>query len=370
VPAIDKFLHQLCKLEGSDLHLTTGRVPLIRVHGSMVPLPGGEILTPALMQTILMEIAQSKWESFSKSADIDFAYEIAELSRFRVNYFVDHRGIGAVFRVIPTKILTMEQLGLPKVIKQLCNLTKGLVIVTGPTGSGKSTTLAAILNQINSTRKDHIITIEDPIEFVYPEKKCLVNQREVSRHTKSFKTALRAALREDPDVILIGEMRDTETVETAMETAETGHLVFGTLHTNTAASTVDRVIDMFPADRQSQIRSMLSTTLIGVIAQVLCRKISGGRVAAYEILMSNTAVSNLIREGKTYQLPSIIQSGGENGMRSMSEALFRLIKKKQIEPFEAYIMATEKDDMESKIKSLGLKVSQLLLDEYQTQRNA
>ncbi len=366
---LDRFFKRLCALEGSDLHLTTGRVPLIRVHGKVKPLEN-VVLTAETMKSLLTEIiTQPKWEAFLQTGDTDFAYEIPDLARFRANYFVDNRGLGAVFRVIPSKILTMDQLGLPKVVKKFCYLTKGLIIVTGPTGSGKSTTLASILNHINSVRTEHIVTIEDPIEFVYPDKSCLVNQREVTRHTRNFKVALRAALRQDPDVVLIGEMRDVETVETAMETAETGHLVFGTLHTTTAASTVDRIIDMFPADKQSQIRSMLSTTLLGVVAQVLCQKLPKGRIAAYEILLANSAISNLIREGKTYQIPSIMQSCGSQGMRSLNEALIRLVKKGTIEPIEAYVKSIEKDDMVQKLKNEGFQVSDVLIDDYVKKEN-
>lgn len=361
---LDAYFHKLCELDGSDLHLTTGCPPMIRINGQIVP-QGDTPISADAMKTCLMEIApKARWETFLQSGDMDFAYEISGLARFRANYFVDSRGLGAVFRLIPSTILTMDQLGLPNVIKKFCFLTKGLIIVTGPTGSGKSTTLAAIINQINAVRNEHIITIEDPIEFVYPRKACLVNQREVNRHTRNFKGALRAALRQDPDVILVGEMRDTETVETAMETAETGHLVFGTLHTTTAATTVDRIIDMFPGERQSQVRSMLSSTLLGVIAQVLCQKTSGGRVAAYEILLSNSALSSLIREGKTFQIPSVMQSNGAQGMRTLNEALIRLVKKKEIEPMEAYLKAIEKDDIVQKLKSAGHIINDHVLDAY------
>jgi len=253
--------------------------------------------------------------------------------------------MGAVFRQIPTKIPTMEQLGLPKEIIDLCWLSKGFVVVTGPTGSGKSTTLAALINHINENRSDHIITIEDPIEFVHENKKCLLNQREIGTHTLGFKRALRAALREDPDIVLVGEMRDLETISIAIETAETGHLVFGTLHTTTAPSTVDRIIDQFPADRQTQIRVMLSETLRGVIAQTLCRKIGGGRSAAYEVLIVNTAVSNLIREGKTFQIPSLMQTQRAIGMRTLNDSLFELVKGKLVEAKEAYVKAVDKSSL-------------------------
>jgi twitching motility protein PilT len=259
--------------------------------------------------------------------------------------------------VIPSKILTAEDLGLSSHILQLCRLNKGLVLVTGPTGSGKSTTLCGMIDYINRNRSDHIITIEDPIEFVHENKQCLMNQREVHTHTDSFKDALRAALREDPDIILVGELRDLETVSIAIETAETGHLVFGTLHTSSAASTVDRIIDQFPADRQAQIRIMLSESLKGVIAQTLCKKIGGGRVAAREILLTTPAVSNLIREGKTFQVPSIIQTSKKLGMITLNDALLELVEKKVIEPDEAYTKAVEKAGLVASLKAKGFKLS-------------
>jgi twitching motility protein PilT len=255
-----------------------------------------------------------------------------------------------VFRVIPTKILTAEQLGLSPFILNLCKLNKGLVLVTGPTGSGKSTTLCAMIDYVNRTRHDHIITIEDPIEFVHENQQCLINQREVHTHTDSFKQALRAALREDPDIVLVGELRDLETVAIAIETAETGHLVFGTLHTTTAASTIDRVIDQFPADRQAQIRIMLSESLRGVIAQTLCRKIGGGRVAALEVLIATQAISNLIREGKTFQIPSMMQVGKAVGMVALNEALMELVTKKLVAPEEAYAKSVDKSSFEGLLK--------------------
>jgi twitching motility protein PilT len=253
--------------------------------------------------------------------------------------------MGGVFRIIPTKIPSAEDLGLPPQVLGLCDQNKGLVLVTGPTGSGKSTTLCALVDFMNRHRKDHIITIEDPIEFVHRNKKCLLNQREIGTHTQGFKRALRAALREDPDIVLVGEMRDLETIGIAIETAETGHLVFGTLHTTTAPSTVDRIIDQFPADRQTQVRVMLSETLKGVVAQTLCRKKGGGRVAAYEVLIVNTAVANLIREGKTFQIPSLMQTQRQIGMRTLNDSLLELVKKGLVEPKEAYIKAVDKSSL-------------------------
>ena len=279
---IDALFHQMCAAGASDLHLSVGTPPMVRKDGVMQPLEAAApVLDAERVIRLLDPITPEKNKhDFSERHDTDFAYEILGLARFRANIFMDRKGRGAVFRVIPSKILTAETLGLSPAILNLCKLNKGLVLVTGPTGSGKSTTLCGMIDYINRTRKDHIITIEDPIEFVHENKSCAINQREVHNHTMSFKNALRAALREDPDIILVGEMRDLETVAIAIETAETGHLVFGTLHTTTAASTVDRVIDQFPADRQSQIRIMLSESLKGVISQTLCRKIGGGRAAA------------------------------------------------------------------------------------------
>ena len=269
---------------------------------------------------------------------------------------MDRRGIGAVLRRIPFEILSPEQLGLPRTVLDLCNLTKGLVLVTGPTGSGKSTTLATLIDHINRTRDDHIITIEDPIEFVHENKRCLVNQREIKTHTDGFKDALRAALREDPDIVLVGELRDLETIAIAIETAETGHLVFGTLHTSTAPSTVDRVIDQFSADRQAQIRTMLSESLKGVIAQVLCKKIGGGRAAAYEILIGTPAIANLIREGKTFQIPGIMQTSRNVGMCTMNDSLMDFAKKGIIEPRECYMKAVNKSEMKTMMVQAGMEI--------------
>jgi twitching motility protein PilT len=351
-PAIDQLFHSMVTQGASDLHLCVGSVPMIRKDGHMQPLDpaASPISAQEIVQLLAPIMPEKNRKEYAERHDTDFAYEIAELARFRSNIFADRRGPGAVFRVIPSKILTAEQLGLSPHILQLCGLSKGLVLVTGPTGSGKSTTLCAMIDHVNKTRQDHIITIEDPIEFVHPNQKCLINQREVHTHTDSFKDALRAALREDPDIILVGELRDLETVAIAIETAETGHLVFGTLHTTTAASTVDRVIDQFPSDRQSQIRIMLSESLKGVIAQTLCRKIGGGRVAALEVLLVTGAVSNLIREAKTFQIPSIMQVNKANGMVSLNDALFDLVQKKLVMPDEALSKAVDKASFESLLK--------------------
>jgi twitching motility protein PilT len=353
---IDRLFHSMCAQKASDLHLCVGMPPLIRKDGSIQPLEeNGAVLDPEGIVLLLEPIMPTKnREEFARRHDTDFAYEIPGLGRFRANVFMDRKGRGAVFRVIPSKILTAEDLGLSPAILQLCRLNKGLVLVTGPTGSGKSTTLCAMVDYINRTRDDHIITIEDPIEFVHENKKCLINQREVHTHTDSFKDALRAALREDPDILLVGEMRDLETVAIAIETAETGHLVFGTLHTTTAASTIDRVIDQFPSDRQAQIRIMLSESLKGVIAQTLCKKIGGGRVAALEVLIATGAVSNLIREGKTFQLPSMMQVGKAQGMVALNDALMDLVTKKLVEPQEAYQKAVDKANFEALLKRAGI----------------
>ena len=291
-PDIFKLLRLMVQKGSSDLHMSSRHKPRVRINGDMVALEEYDVTTPEKNHALLYDILPSRnREQFEETGDTDFGLDVPGLARFRANVFRDRHGIGAVFRQIPSKILTADDLKLPKAVREFTQLSKGLVVVTGPTGSGKSTTLAAMIDLINKTRADHILTIEDPIEFVHESQQCLVNQREIHNHTKGFAAALRAALREDPDIVLIGEMRDRETVEIALETAETGHLVFGTLHTNTAASTVDRIIDQFPADRQNQIRTMLASSLKGVVAQTLCKRIGGGRVAALEILVVTLAIS-------------------------------------------------------------------------------
>jgi twitching motility protein PilT len=351
-PAIDRLFHAMCAAGASDLHLCVECAPMIRKDGIMQPLDAAAapLTAPGLVQLLGPIMPEINRKEFTDRHDTDFAYEIPGLARFRSNVFADRKGPGAVFRVIPSTILTAEQLGLSPFILQLCALHKGLVLVTGPTGSGKSTTLCAMIDHINKTRRDHIITIEDPIEFVHPNQKCLINQREVRTHTNSFKDALRAALREDPDIVLVGELRDLETVGIAIETAETGHLVFGTLHTTTAASTVDRIIDQFPSDRQAQIRIMLSESLRGVIAQTLCRKIGGGRVAALEVLIATQAMRNLIRESKTFQIPSMMQVGRAIGMVTLNDALLELVTRKLVAPDEALAKAIDKAGFESMLK--------------------
>ncbi|WP_309893759.1 type IV pilus twitching motility protein PilT [Archangium sp.] len=349
-------LNRMLDKKASDLHMSSQVVPMLRIDGDMVPQEDYRPLSSDRLKAMLWTIAPDKnkkqWE---ETRDTDFAHE-TDRARFRVNVFEDRKGIGSVMRQIPTKIMTAEDMGLSKHILDLCFLSKGLVLVTGPTGSGKSTTLAAMIDYINRNREDHIITIEDPIEFVHPNKKCLVNQREVHVHTHGFKNALRAALREDPDIVLVGEMRDLETIAIAIETAETGHLVFGTLHTNTAPSTVDRIIDQFPADRQEQIRMMLSESLKGVISQMLVKKIGGGRVPAQEVLLCTNSVANLIREGKTFQIPSIMQTSRGMGMQTLNDALLELVKKKLCEPNDAYIKAIAKGEFKQMLERNGFKI--------------
>jgi twitching motility protein PilT len=355
---MDALFYQMSEFGASDLHMSVSMPPMVRKDGKMQVLECSETtLTPDSIKELLTSIMPAKnQEEFARRNDSDFAYEIAGLARFRANIFADRKGMGGVFRIIPTKILTAQQLGLSQAIMNLCDLSKGLVVVTGPTGSGKSTTLCAMVDHINKQRDDHIITIEDPIEFTHENQKCLVNQREVGNHTDSFKDALRAALREDPDILLVGEMRDLETISIAIETAETGHLVFGTLHTTTAASTVDRIIDQFPADRQQQIRVMLSESLKGVIAQTLLPKKGGGRVAALEILIVTPAISNLIREGKTFQINSSMQTGKQHGMVMLNDALFNLVQQGVVEPRDAYIKAVDKTNFETMLTRGGFKL--------------
>src|SRR6266704_493088 len=354
---LGKLLRALVQSASSDLHLRVGEPPLFRTHGEIRRQDGTALSVNDLELLVLSIMPERNRGEWKETGDTDFAYEITGVARFRVNAARDRKGPVAVFRVIPAKVVTVEEMGLTDEVQRLCYLTKGLVLVTGPTGSGKSTTLCALVDLINRTRTDHIITIEDPIEFVHENKKCLITQRQVHVHTDSFKMALRAALREDPDIVLVGEMRDLETIAIAIETAETGHLVFGTLHTTTAASTVDRIIDQFPADRQSQIRGMLSESLKGVISQTSCQELRGGRVAAREILLTTPAISNLIREGKTFQIPSIIQTSKQLGMLTLNDALIELVEKKEISPDEAYMKSVEKTGLAASLKAKGHKLT-------------
>jgi twitching motility protein PilT len=341
-------LFKMMKEQGaSDLHLSSGAQPIFRLHGEMVRL-NFKALAHEEIQSLVYEILSDKQKNeFETKRDLDFAYSVPDLARFRGNVLMQHKGIAAVFRIIPSKILTADDLALPEGVRKLTMLKKGLVLVTGPTGSGKSTTLAAMIDLINSTRREHILTLEDPLEFIHENKLSLLNQRQIGEHSESFTAALRAALREDPDVILVGEMRDLETISLAMTAAETGHLVFGTLHTNSAAKTIDRIIDAFPKDSQEQVRTMLSESLKGVVCQQLLKTAEGkGRVAAFEIMVGTPAVANLIREGKTFQIPSIIQTARKDGMQLMDQHLLDLLKMKRILPEEAYRCAQDKKQFE------------------------
>lgn len=357
-PRLNYYLRLMKAMNASDLHMSADVAPMARVDGSIRFLEDdAKPLGHDELHALFMEITPKKnREEFESVNDTDFAHNIEGLCRFRANLFMDRKGVGGVFRQIPFDILSVEQIGLPQKVLDLCWLSKGLVLVTGPTGSGKSTTLATLIDFINQNRDDHIITIEDPIEFVHPNKKCLINQREVGTHTRSFKAALRAALREDPDIVLVGEMRDLETISIAIETAETGHLVFGTLHTTSAPSTVDRIIDQFPPDQQEQIRVMLSESLRGVVAQVLCKKKGGGRAAAYEIMIANAAVANLIREGKTFQLKSVMQTGRRLGMQTMNDHLLEHVKAGRVAPEEAYIKSNDKALLKQAFTANGIKM--------------
>ncbi|MBL7016500.1 MAG: PilT/PilU family type 4a pilus ATPase [Kiritimatiellales bacterium] len=362
---MDKLLEIAIKNGASDLHISAGYCPCIRVDGGMRFLTDHPVLTAEENLKILEEIMPERNQrEFEQSWDTDFGYEIDGIGRFRVNGFKDAQGTGGVFRTIPTTVPSLEGLGLSfsGTLRELSMHTKGLIIVTGPTGSGKSTTLAAMVDLINRTRSEHIITVEDPIEFSHESKGCLINQREVHRHTRSFAAALRAALREDPDIVLLGEMRDLETTEIALETAETGHLVLATLHTNTATSTVDRIIDKFPAGRQNQIRTLLANTLTAVVAQTLCKKQDGGRVAAAEILVATSGVRSMIRDAKTHQLPTAIQVGYNVGMRSFTDSLYQLVADGLITPREAYLKAVDKLSIEQKFEEAGIDVDKTLVD--------
>jgi twitching motility protein PilT len=340
---LDAFFKLMVDQGASDLHLVSGSQPILRVSGELQRVRY-TILESDDLKKMLYEVApEYKIKQFEETGDVDFAYEIPGLARYRANYFVQKYGVGAVFRQIPDTILTVEQLGLPPVLNKLPLYPKGLVLVTGPTGSGKSTTLAALVDYANTHRKDHILTIEDPVEFVHKSRNCVVNHREVGLHTKSFTSALRAALREDPDIIMVGEMRDLETISLAVEAASTGHLVFGTLHTQSAAKTVDRIIDVFPHDQQEQIRATLADSLQAVVAQTLFkRRDTKGRCAALEILIATPAVRNLIRDGKTFQIPTVLQTGKKFGMQSLDDAILDHLEKGRINPEDAYLHCLDK----------------------------
>src|SRR5205809_3021037 len=348
---IDRFLKLMNDRAASDFHLTVGRPPMFRASGSMEPIRY-RILSENDFVEMLRPVTPSRlWDEFVRSGDADFSYEVPGVARYRVNIFRQQRGAGAVFRVIPTKIMTIEQLGLPEQVRRIAQMRSGLVLVTGPTGSGKSTTLAAIIDLINDTRSLHIITIEDPIEFVHGNKKCLIHQREIGTHAKSFAEALKSAGREDPDLILVGEMRDQETIAMALSAAERGTLVFGTLHTNNAAKTMDRVISVFPAGEQEGIRNVLGETIRAVVAQQLLSKKEGGRVAALEILFASPAIGNMVREGKTSQITSAIQTGVREGMIDMDTSIRQLLEAGKITGQAAYDKAIDKEQFKDMLGS-------------------
>jgi len=352
IPPLSDLLRRMVDSGGSDLHITTNSPPRIRVHGELKPCEDLPLLGPAdskqLCYSILTDVQKHRFE---ENLELDFSFGIKNIARFRGNLFHQRGAVAGVFRVVPFEIKTFEQLGLPNILRKLCEKPRGLVLVTGPTGSGKSTTLATMLDLINSTRHEHMITIEDPIEFVHPHKKCLVNQREVNSDTHSFANSLRSALREDPDVVLIGEMRDLETIEAALRIAETGHLTFGTLHTNSASSTINRIIDVFPAHQQSQIRAQLSMVIEGILCQsLLVRKDGKGRVMAMEILIPNAAIRNLIREDKVHQLYSAMQTGQERyGMQTFNQSLYALYQQKLIDLESALNRSSNKDELQDMI---------------------
>jgi twitching motility protein PilT len=345
---LDELFHYLKDSKGSDLHLAAGLEPRVRRHGHLEQVPNWPVLSDADLQGLLREIASPKqWEHFTKELDLDFAYGLEGVARFRANYLNQGNGVGAVFRIIPEEIVPLEKLNLPPATAALGDLEHGLVLVTGPTGSGKSTTLASIIDRVNQTHDRHIITIEDPIEFVHPNKRSTISQREVGTDTESFAAALRAAIRQDPNVILVGEMRDYETISLAITAAEMGVLVFGTLHTNSASKTIDRVIDVFPTDQQRQVRSMLASSLAAVASQLLLRTADGkGRVAALELLLRTTGLANVIREGNTPMINSIIQGGKKDGMQSMDDALFAFAKEGRIRGEDAWLKASNKKRFE------------------------
>jgi twitching motility protein PilT len=341
-PKIERFLRLMTSRGASDFHLTVGRPPMLRVSGAMEPIRYRSLTEADYVELVRPIVPERLWEEFTATGDADLSYEVPGLARFRVNLFHQQRGSGAVFRIIPTKIMTLDQLGMPEPVRRLAAMESGLVLVTGPTGSGKSTTLAAIIDLINETKNYHVITIEDPIEFVHPNKKCLVHQREIGTHATSFSEALKAAGREDPDLILVGEMRDLETISMALSAAEKGTIVFGTLHTNNASKTVDRIISVFPAGEQDGIRNVLGETLRAVVAQQLIPKVGGGRVAAIEILFSSPAIGNMIREGKTTMITSAIQTGVKEGMIDMDSSIRRLYDEKKISARAAIDKAIDK----------------------------
>ncbi len=355
---MDFFFDIMVDTGASDLHICSGAVPMLRLNGEMVPIKH-PVMEPRDAYDLIHEIMPIKYrKEFAETHDVDFAYDLKDSARFRANIFMDRKGISAVFRQIPPTIFSLEKLGLPPIVKELCELENGFIVVTGPTGSGKSTTLASMIEYINKTRKVHIITIEDPIEYVHQNRLALINQREVGVHTRNFRAALRAALREDPDIVLVGEMRDLETIEIALETAETGHLVLATLHTSTATGTIDRIIDSFPKGQQQQIRTMLSSTLKAVIAQNLLKRADGtGLIAAFETLMVTTGVANTIREGKIHQIETLMQAGKKHGMQTMQETLIELVKKRLVTSDDAFRKAPDKTNFLRNLSYSGYVVN-------------
>jgi twitching motility protein PilT len=350
MPAIDSLLRTLLEREGSDLHLTVGLPPKGRLSGVLAPI-AGDAVTAAQMETYLKEICPpARWQDFLERGDLDLAYEIPGLARFRGNYLCNHWGQAAVFRQIPSKILSFEDLALPEALKKFCQLNEGLVLVTGPTGSGKSTTLAAMIDYINTNFAKHIITIEDPIEFVHKNKRGTIVHREVGEHTRSFGDALKGAMRHDPDILLLGEMRELETIKLALGCASMGMLVFGTLHTNNAPKTIDRIINAFPADEQNQVRVMLSGCLAGVVSQLLCKRVPKGRCAVHEILLQHEALPNTIRSGQIANIRQIIENGRADGMTTMDQSLLARVKDGSIAAGEAYMKAADKSLFASLLK--------------------
>jgi twitching motility protein PilT len=348
---IDRFLKLMNDRGASDFHLTVGRPPMLRMSGSIESIRYRAISQADFEEMIKPVTSDRLWEEYIATGDIDYSYEIPGVARYRVNVFRQQRGSGAVFRIIPSKIMTIEQLGLPQQVRRIAKLRSGLVLVTGPTGSGKSTTLAAIIDLINETRNLHIITIEDPIEFIHPQKSCLIHQREIGTHARGFAEALKASAREDPDLILVGEMRDLETITMALSAAEKGTLVFGTLHTNNAAKTMDRIISVFPSGEQEGIRNVLGDTIRAVVAQQLLPKLGGGRVAALEILFGSPGLGNMIREGKTSQITSLIQTGVREGMIHMDGSIRKLYDEKKISARAAYDKAIDKEEFREILES-------------------
>ena len=350
---IDQLLELLVESEGSDLHISAGLPPRARIHGDMEVFDGAPALTPDDVMAMVRHMAtDEQMQIYADRLEHDFSYQLGELARFRVNVFQQTRGPGIVMRTIPTKVLTLAELGAPEVFKSIARTPRGIVLVTGPTGSGKSTTLAAMIDEVNKSEKGHILTVEDPVEFVHQSQLSLVNQREVGAHTKSFANALRSALREDPDIILVGEMRDPETIGLALTAAETGHLVFGTLHTSSAAKTIDRVVDVFPANEQAMIRAMLSESLRAVISQTLLKKVGGGRIAAHEIMVATSSIRNLIRENKIPQMYSSIQTGQAHGMQTLDQCMKQYVVQGLIDIEDAKSRAASRAEFEKLEKEM------------------